>query len=180
MQLLEQNAERLYERVNAFGAALVDGYPNPKHAETAFQVEQRCAQVFLVETLEWGVDISQHHPQIVARCSQPSHHLLIVGADLLYCVDVVVPLFTTVAQLLQVATKSRHEEARENAPEVAQSLASPPTPPLFVLTSSFHVGADINAAVNDAMKVLNLQISEMQALDVASGVSRVQYCSRLS
>lgn len=57
-----------------------------------------CAQNLSVHFLEWGKKISAN---VKAEHLYPSNGFrLIIGTDLLYCVDVVIPLFSSVNELL--------------------------------------------------------------------------------
>jgi hypothetical protein len=170
VQLLERNAEALYERIvnneNSFGLNLLSLEQLQKERERPFMKEERHAATFLVHELEWGDELPD---DIKVRCNDGSdvgthlqakqQQLLVLGADLLYCIDVVVPLFTTVKKFLSLSSLAQATKQKS----------------MFVLTSSFDIGDDINTAVSDAIISLGLTITEEQALDVSASQCRVQY-----
>ena len=158
VQLLERNAEALYERELLFGSSFV----RPSREETILQKEERSARTFHVEKLEWG-QIKAISAELRDRIVS-ADRVLLLGSDLLYSVDVVVPLLTTAAYMLCEASTS-----------IAGSALHPA---IFILTSSFDVGEDINEAVSAGARDLQLEISEMQHLDLSVSQCRVQYIRR--
>lgn len=159
VQLLERNAEALYERVLLFGSSFV---ARSSQEETVSQKEERSARTFHVEKLEWGQThaiSAELRDRIVS-----ADRVLLLGADLLYSVDVVKPLLITAAYMLSETS--------------AHASDSKLHPAMFILTSSFDVGEDINEAVSICAKDLHLDVSEMQPLDMARSQCRVQYIRR--
>ena len=173
VQLLENNTKKLQKRIKFGVDSDIGGVDD----------------VFLVEKLVWGEKLSQ---QFLDRCSccipynknklsssdsgfksnsNFKQQLLVVGSDLLYSVDVVQPLFTTVKQLL-----SAHHASLSPSPSLSDNCEAELIPPaIFVLTSSFDIGPDINANVTKYIKENNIVVNEVQKLDVTKNISRVEY-----
>ena len=102
-----------------------------------------------VKYLEWG-----HHPE------ETSYYNLILGTDLLYSIDIVEPLFQTVAYYLRQSEKSY--EGRKA---------------LFLLASSFDIGKDIENKVQESIQRFNIVSREIVPLDLTqqSPICRIQY-----
>lgn len=92
---------------------------------------------------EWGADTRAIHPTLID---------LVLGADLLYCIEVVLPLLTSVSQLLSL--KGR-----------------------FILCTSFDLGKDIENALLIVSQSLGLEYFEVSPLTPSS--CRIQYFRRV-
>ena len=77
---------------------------------------------------------------------------LVIGTDLLYCIEIVEPLFSSVKTLLFNAKSSR-----------------------FILVSSFNPGEDIELAITVLCSRIGLTIEELVKLDEIGKICRVQY-----
>jgi hypothetical protein len=77
---------------------------------------------------------------------------LLLGTDLLYCTDIVKPLFKSVKMLLENSRNS-----------------------CFVLVSSFDPGQDIEEAVSATCNEIGLAREEKIKLDASEAVCRVEY-----
>jgi len=96
--------------------------------------------------------------------------LLLLGSDLLYSEDVVAPLLTTVVQLLTLHSESMGSSKR-GVPHLATDADMTG---IFILTSSFDIGENINLEVSQQADKLKLEIREMNALNVSTATCRVQ------
>jgi predicted nicotinamide N-methyase len=123
-----------------------------------------------VEFLEWGkslnssssntikedCSISSIEDQSNSKTIVPSNNddlfQLILGTDLLYCADIVDPLFKSVKLLMMPSKLSR-----------------------FILTSSFQTGELIEEKIDIICKNLGFIREEMISLDELRNISRVEY-----
>jgi len=104
--------------------------------------------------------------------------LLLIGSDLLYSVDVAAPLLITVAQLLTLHAQSIKDAGVDAGGDGAAGRGGDTAAGMFILTSSFDIGENINLEVSRQAERLQLEVQELNALDVASHTCRVQ-CFRL-
>lgn len=77
---------------------------------------------------------------------------LILGTDLLYCAEIVDPLFKSVVLLMTPSKSSR-----------------------FILTSSFYTEKDIEEKINVICKTLGLIREEIRSLDEITNKCRIEY-----
>lgn len=77
---------------------------------------------------------------------------LLIGTDLLYCIEIVEPLFSSVKSLLSGAKSSR-----------------------FILVSSFNPGEDIELAIIVFCNEIGLLMEELVKLEEDGKICRVQY-----
>ena len=104
--------------------------------------------------------------------------LLLIGSDLLYSVDVAAPLLITVTQLLTLHAQSIKDAGVDAGGDGAAGRGGDTAAGMFILTSSFDIGENINLEVSRQAERLQLEVQELNALDVASHACRVQ-CFRL-
>jgi predicted nicotinamide N-methyase len=95
-----------------------------------------------VQFLEWG---SGHYADIVIE----NGFGLILGSDLLYCSEVVRPLFKSVNDMMH-------------------------TDGIFLLVSSFDPGRDVQQQVDAMVSELSLHVEDVISLDISSNICRVQ------
>ena len=114
--------------------------------------------------------------------------LLLLGSDLLYSIDVVAPLFHSVTQMLvhhksgSSARQTTGLEDAANDDQVQKNIKSERAcskKGVFVLTSSFDVGEQINEEVTRQLQLKGLEVIERAPLDMQSGLCRVQIFSLL-
>ena len=159
---------------------------------------------FFVENLSWGNELTPHIKQLFSTffttsAAEKEHRgdkedeggeagvsdqgcsdCVVTGADLLYSVDVVSPLLTSVKEFLDLSrayntnTKT-DEESEENGAGDHRMRGG-----IFVLVSSFDVGELINKEVALVCQNMGLSVREIRALDLSDAtkpVCRVQYFS---
>lgn len=116
--------------------------------------------IYQVEMLEWGTEIPSCITKEMSRIEPADsniYHMLIVGTDLLYSVDIVAPLIGTVNAFLVSAAENKG---------------------LFILVSSFDIGENIQAQFNQCINSCGLIVDEIVPLDVAQKVCRLQHIYR--
>ena len=117
------------------------------------------------EFLEWGktlvsdengcmscVDCLQIKSSDEMRGIKQETFSLVIGTDLLYCIEIVEPLFSSVKTLLSSAKSCR-----------------------FILVSSFNPGEDIELAITAFCNRIGLVMEELVKLDEEGKICRVQY-----
>ena len=188
LQLLDENATRLLNRRGA------DTWASCKEASSSPTTPT--PTVFSTEKLDWGAPIPatlrnrclsmQSVPVAVdvdVQLQGKLRHvqLLLVGSDLLYCRDVVQPLLQTIFALLCIHRGDKDVDKGNDHKTEKQIFACPLTAvgsksgSIFVLTSSFDVGLDVNEEVALQLALLHLEMEEVNPLNVSEGQCRVQY-----
>ncbi len=116
--------------------------------------------IYQVEMLEWGTGIPSWVAKEMSRivpADSNVYNMLILGTDLLYSVDIVAPLISTVNAFLLSATENKS---------------------LFILVSSFDIGENIQTQFDQCINSCGLIADEIVPLDVAQKVCRIQYIHR--
>lgn len=115
--------------------------------------------------VEWGKELDSVYDLSRQTCgtSEVIRPFLVIGSDLLYCVSVVRPLFSSVRAMLLKSCDSKNSGSDNSG--------------LFILASSFDIGEDVQLEMDTCCAELGINQVEVQSLDLASDPRRyrVQY-----
>ena len=107
---------------------------------------------FIVDYLEWGKDIPQWN-----------HYVnIIIGADLLYCSDVVEPLIKTISKVFH------NNNILLDTTSTTNNTTTSPKKCLFILISSFDTGNDVDAEMIRCLHHYNFKCTTIQELNNSS------------
>lgn len=135
--------------------------------------------------VEWGKNLTSVFEFTQLSISSQQTPLLVIGSDLLYCVSVVKPLFTSVKAMLSGVAVAR------NAPECLDKCQDDNTRSvsmgrgLFILASSFDIGEEVQLEVTKCCSELGILMQEIRGLDLSASATsvstyRIQYFSLMS
>jgi hypothetical protein len=136
---------------------------------------QDCCQVARVE---WGKELTNVFEIIQQNSESMPRPCLIIGSDLLYCVSVVRPLFTTIRTLLSGggSLNLNTVETLDNQP--TNMLMSDGG--MFILASSFDIGEDVQSEMDACCREFGISQAEVQSLDLSGAEKqyRIQYFTK--